>query len=162
VHRNVGYFFGTPAAEGTAACDTLEFCTGSSALVRAALAPDENRDEWGQQIRPPLTDYVAVRYEFLAAHAGRRAGIYRTTWAVPVFEWALEDEPPGTPINIELVSEAVTDLRFEYFDGEEWVDYWETTEESVQLPQAVDIELTVLDARDNEHVYWTTVSIPAA
>lgn len=162
VDKNVGYFFGMPAAEGQRASDTLELCTGSSALVRAALAPDENRDQWGEQIRPPLTDYVAVRYEFLASTASGREGLYRTTWAVPIFEWALEEGPPDTPMNIELVSEAATDLRFEYFDGEEWVDYWETTEESIELPQAVGIELTLLDARDNEHVYRTTVSIPAA
>jgi hypothetical protein len=130
--------------------------------VRAALAPRQHRDEWGERVRAPITDYVAVRYEFLRSPEYGDAGLCRTTWAVPVFEWALEEEPQSTPISSELISQAVTELRFEYYDGQEWFSYWETTEDSRRLPQAVAIRLTVIDARENEHAYRTIVSIPAA
>jgi hypothetical protein len=162
IEKNAGYFFGIPASANGDAFGRLEFCTESSAVVRVALAPDEYRDQWGLEIRPPATDYVAVRYELLEAQDDARAGLYRTTWAAPMFEWALEDEPQALPINTELISEAVMALRFEYFDGEEWLSYWETTEEAVQLPRAVAIEISVSDVRDNEHVYRTIVAIPAA
>lgn len=159
--KDAGYFIGLAAEGQEAPLDVLELCTESSEVVRAALAPDERRDEWGPDLRPPVTDYVAVRYEHRPEYDGAPGGLHRTTWAAPVAEWGLTDEIERTPLSSELISEAVTGLRFEYFDGDNWLSAWQTTEEERVLPHAVSIELTLSDVRGDEHVYRTIVSIPA-
>jgi hypothetical protein len=160
IDKRAGYFIGIPALETGRAFDTLELCTASSGIVRAALVPDENRDQWGQGFRPPVTDYIGVRYEYSEADQFAPGGLYRTTWAVPLADFLLDEKLEGTPLSSELISEAVLALRFAYFDGYDWMDYWETTEEDRRLPDAVSIEMALDDARGNEHVYQTIVSIP--
>jgi len=159
--KNAGYFLGMPAAEEKVPIDVLEFCTESSSVARLALLPDEERSEWDEVLRPVVTDYIAVRYEYTDTADEMPAGLYRTTWAVPIFEWSLLEFPPNQPLNSELISAAVIALRFQYFDGESWTGTWMTTEDERRLPQAVAIKMTLRDARENDHEYHSIITIPA-
>ena len=159
--REAGYFVGSPGTGADVSVDTLEFCTESSAVARVALLPDELRAEWGQDIRPPVTDYVAVRYELVKARTSGPAGLYRTTWVVPIADQWYEEEVPRQALSSEVISGAVVALRFQYFDGEGWLSSWETTPKDRRLPWAVSIDLTLRDARGSDHVYQTIASVAA-
>jgi len=159
LRRDAGYFWGTPAGSSGSSIDTLELCTESSAPSRAALLPDEVRGEWDQAARPPLSDYVGVRYEERAADGDEPAGLYRMAYVVPGADPDLPDELGLEPTSTELVSRSVVGLRFEYLDGEEWTGSWETNPEDTRLPRAVAIELTLRDERERDHAYQTIVPI---
>ena len=159
--KDAGYFLGMPASDESVTIDTLEFCTESSSVARLALLPEEELSEWDEELRPIVTDYIAVRYEFREAASGASAGLYRTTWPVPVFEWSLLEQPAGQHLNSELISDAVIALRFDYFDGENWCGTWATTEDERKLPQAVAVDITVRDVRENDHEYYSIIPIPA-
>ncbi len=160
VDRKAGYLIGVPAEDGKRAVDTLVVCTESSNLSRAALLPEDLRADWDLATHPPVTDYVTVTYEWLAAAADAPAGLYRTAQLVPRGYGAMMEASPVTgEMAPEPISEAVEELQFTYFDGEEWTDSWTTTEENPRLPLAIAIELVLRDARDSDHVYQTIVPI---
>jgi len=161
LERQAGYLVGLPAEEGERAVDTLVVCTESSSLSRAALLPEELRASWDLGTHAPVTDYVAVKYEWLPPAEEAPEGLYRTTQLVPR---GYATTPAGFvsgEMAPELISEAVVALRFRYFDGKQWVDVWVTTEEDPRLPRAVSIELVLRDARESDHVYQTIVPIRA-
>ncbi|MCJ7752493.1 MAG: type II secretion system protein GspJ, partial [Armatimonadetes bacterium] len=154
--RRAGYFLGG-VPEGadslTASEALLEFTTESSAITKAALLPEEERAQDLQEIGPPVTDFVAVRYELRRDTGTSRGGLYRVTWVAPIAKW-LEEQPPETAaVSVELISESVVGFALRYYDGEAWLEDWTTSEGNLRLPGAVAVELTLLDPRDNEHVY---------
>ncbi len=157
--RDAGYFRGTPAGNSGGSSDTLELCTESSAPSRVALLPEEMRGEWDQAARPPLSDYVGVRYEERPAEGDEPAGLYRIAYVVPGADPDLPDELGLEATRTELVSTTVVALRFRYLDGEEWAGSWETNPEDTRLPRAVAIELTLRDERERDHAYQTIVPI---
>jgi hypothetical protein len=161
LEKNAGYFIGKAPDIQESKVDTLELCTESSAVARAALLPDEVRAGWDQSGQPPVTDYVAVRYTFLEPEGDAPAGLYRSWHAVPVAQSAESEADASQALNWELVSEAVVALTFLYYDGESWSGGWETAEDDPQLPLAVAIELTLRDARGSDHVYQSIVPIAA-
>jgi len=63
-------------------------------------------------------------------------------------------------VGVELISESVVGVRFRYYDDDKWVDSWATTPDKNRLPEAVAVQLRVLDARSNEHVYESVISVP--
>jgi len=158
--RMAGWFIGRPAAPSESSADTLELCTESSGPVRAALLPEEMRREWRPETHAPVSDYVVVRYHREAAREGAPAGLYRTTWVVPPALPRASEQWQLGPARAELISTAVVAMRFQYFDGQEWLDAWETTAQDRRLPWAVAVELTLCDARGHDHVYQTLVAIP--
>jgi prepilin-type N-terminal cleavage/methylation domain-containing protein len=162
MYRRAGYFLGgAPEDEDplTSRGDLMEFTTESSAITQAALLPEEERAEDLQEIGPPVTDFVAVRYELRRDTGTSRGGLYRVTWVAPIAEWLEEQPAESTAVSVELISESVVDLTLRYFDGEAWAEDWTTAEGNLQLPGAVAVELTLLDLRDNEHVYQSIISI---
>lgn len=164
LQRRAGYFLGG-VSEGTGSLfggdAVLEFTTESSAITKAGLLPVEEREEDVEEIGPPVTDFVAVRYELRSQTATDRDGLYRATWVVPIAEW-LEEQPAETEaVSLELISESVVAFTMTYYDGESWLDEWATTEENLRLPGAVAVELTLLDTRYNEHVYQSIIQIPS-
>jgi len=164
LHRRAGYFLGGARGEGEALPspgDVLEFTTESSSIIQAALLPEADRLQDLQEVGPPVTDFVAVRYELREETAASRAGLYRVTWVAPTAEWIENRRPESEAVSVELISESVVDLALRYFDGEAWGDGWQTTEENLRLPSAVALELKLRDARDNEHVYQSIVPVPS-
>ncbi len=164
-----GYFLaggGATQHPATApAAPTLEFTTESSAMTRAALrplGPKQESDEI-QQIGPPVSDYVAVRYEMREASATQRPGLYRTTWIAPSANWTEVEPPMSDAAAVEAISQSVTRIRFRYYDGntDQWVDSWATSRESQRLPLAVAVELTLADARNSDHIFESVISLPA-
>ncbi len=157
--RQGGYFLAGGGTDNDSTGMTLEFTTESSTVTRAALMPELHRGEASEQIGPPATDFVAVRYELQEGSATDRSGLYRTSWLVPEAAW-LQEGPPGEAVAKELISEAVVGVAFQYYDGMNWLDSWATTADNLGLPQAISVELTLLDARSNEHVYQSVISVP--
>jgi len=158
VTRISGSLYGTPAAdEGPG--DTLELSTESSAANRAALMPPEVQQEWGEQQRPPVTDYVQARWELREASDEGPAGLYRTTMVVPVVESEMEDRAQVTEMPRELISAHVTALRFDYFDGQDWWRGWDSFSVDNRLPQAVAVRFRLENARGRTQDYGTIVAI---
>jgi len=159
LERTAGYLAGAPAQEGEYPVDRLVVCTESSSISRAMLLPEELRAKWALETHPPVSDYVAVTYEWLPAEGEAPEGLYRTTQLVPrwnaetPYEWETGGMAP------ELISDAPVGLTFSYFDGAQWVDSWDTTQQGPRLPWAVAIELVLRDARESDHVYQTIVPI---
>jgi len=159
LEKNTGYLVGIPAEEGKRAVDALVMCTETSNLARAALLPEDLRATWDLATHPPVTDYVAVAYEWLDGSADAPEGLYRTAQVVPRGYLPMETLAVTGEMAPELISEAVVGLEFSYFDGEEWTGSWATTEEDTRLPSAVAVELVLRDARGKDHVYQTIVPI---
>lgn len=165
LHRTGGYFIGGSGANRDASegdRELLEFSTESSSMGRAALLPElampEPLDE-PKQTGPPVTDFVAVRYEMRERTLDRPEGLYRFTWVAPAAEWLEVKRSVSDAVSAEMISPAVTSVRLRYFDGEGWLSSWTTSEDNLRLPEAVAVELSLLDTRENEHVYRTVVAI---
>lgn len=164
LNRRAGYFLGGRPQEAElegAGEDVLEFTTESSAMTRAALLPAEERTDDVQELGPPVTDFVAVRYEMRSDVDTALDGLYRTTWVAPIAEWLDAQPSESDAVSFELISDSVVGFTVAYYDGESWLQDWATTEENLRLPAAVAVELTLLDARENEHVYQSIIQVPS-
>lgn len=160
--RTAGYFVsGAGQAGQTLQTELLEFTTESSEITKAALLPPRLKVEGEEQIGPPISDYIAVRYQFLRGTSSGAAGLYRMSWVAPRVEWELEPPLQEEAVSIELLSNSVLELKLRYFDIESlsWSDSWVTDEENRNLPAAVSVELMLEDARGNEHVYQNIISL---
>ncbi len=78
---------------------------------------------------------------------------------------AVLDEIDEAPDVVELAPEVVS-LNFRYYDGEQWLDTWDSTND-VLLPKAVEIKLAVArDPEDDDSSNWryfsTVVALPMA
>ena len=163
LERTAGYFVTGGSQPGQAAQgELLEFTTESSEVAKAALLPPMTQVEGEEQIGPPVSDYVAIRYQFLEGTSDRPAGLYRMSWVAPRAEWALQPPVQSEAASIELLSESVLDLSLRYFDArsQSWSDGWATDEQNRRLPAAVSVELTLEDARQNEHIYQSIIPLP--
>jgi hypothetical protein len=165
LNKTAGYLIGGPVEPGEGANDLLELCTESSAMAQAALLPEEAQQQWAEAFHPPVTDYVAVRYEVVRGSERDQSGLYRTTWVAPREDWVYAERVERTALGSELISESVVGLRFRYFDGAAWQVEWVSWPEGPmgpgRLPAAVSIEVTVRDSRGEDHVYRSIVEIPA-
>ncbi len=165
LHRTGGYFIGGSGANMDAPGENrelLEFSTESSSMARAALLPEPAVPERLGELQPtglPVTDFVAVRYEMRERTLDAPEGLYRFTWVAPAAEWLEQKRSVSEAVSAEMISPAVTGVRLRYFDGQGWLSSWMTTEDNLRLPGAVAMELRLLDARENEHVYRTVVPI---
>jgi hypothetical protein len=134
-----------------------------------ALLPDEVRENWDQQVRPPVTDMVGVRWEWLAAGGGQPEGLYRTTSVVPSAEPEIDLNTGAElgQVTQELISTEVEELRFRYYDGEVWQESWDWREAGNSLPLAVSIELVMREeqtgvlGRAQDYTFQTAVPIAA-
>jgi len=153
--RDAGFFRGFPSQLGEAQIDSLEFTTESSDAWRVSLLPDELRSG-RQNSRPPVTDFVGVRYEW-GGGQDMPEGFYRTTWVVPGGR-AVGGISEGSPSS-ELVSRALTSLRFRYFDGTQWVASFDAYQGGFRPPFAVFAQLTLRDERGRDHGFQTIVPV---
>jgi len=161
LERRGGYFLAAGGGQGRRGTPTLEFTTESSAIVRAALLPEARQGRTEEDLGPPTTDFVAVRYELLPEGKADRPGLYRTTWVAPSPGWLEEPPPLSEAVGIELISASVGGLRLRYWDGEGWTDAWESSEDHLRLPEAVGAQLTLLDAAGNEQILESVILVPA-
>lgn len=54
----------------------------------------------------------------------------------------------------------VASLQFQFYDGREWVDLWDSEEANARLPRAVRIDLALYDAAGEIHHFTTAVDLP--
>jgi len=159
--KRSGYFVGVPVRDDESAADSIVVCTESSSLSRVAFLPAEAQDDWNSETNAPATDYVVVGYELVRSADELRPGLYRVVGLVPNAQAETLPSDLGLgEMSPELVSPAVVSLQLDYFDGYQWLDYWETTEDAPVLPSAVSLEVALRDARGRDHAYSTIVPIP--
>lgn len=157
LYRKSGYFLAGEQHRGTA----LEFTTEQAGLARVALSPEAAAQPVGLSTEPPASDFIAVRYEFDAPSGNTPGTLVRRTWVAPVGTWLAEPPAASAAIAEEHITDSLLALTFRYYDGNKWQEAWETSEDNLQLPKAVAIELTLQDGRKHEHTYQSIV-FPAA
>jgi hypothetical protein len=155
--RNGGFFLGAPPETGGSDLDTLFFTTQSSSAADLGLLPEEMLTDWDPQVETPVSDFVGVLWEWQEEARDGGGGLYRTTFMMPSLEITqqgeTEEEDEGNPLvsgeyASEFVTDAVEELRFEYFDGESWAGSWDSRDQANRPPQAVAIEFTLRDLQD--------------
>jgi prepilin-type N-terminal cleavage/methylation domain-containing protein len=164
----IGWFTGADSASGSAPADSLSFTTLSGRADLSTLSQDLTPADTDQ----PMSAFQQVTYSLQPGIDGS-SGVLVRSWA----------SPPGqdstATTNDDQLSDRVIALNFEYFDGTEWSDSWDTTQadptadESTDatldgtepvtteslLPIAVRVTLGIL-GDDGPHTYTTTVSLP--
>ena len=158
LNRDAGFFFGEPAESGAQPFDYLELSALSSNVSVVSLLPDQLRPG-PQESRPPISDYVGVSYGWLDADQEAPAGLYRTTWVVPVAVPAASQQTPSGPPTSELISPRVTSLQFRYLTRDGWQTQYDAAGSANHVPIAVAIKLGVFDAHGREHEYESVVAI---
>ena len=160
-------------SQAEAPVDTLELTTASSSAENTSLLPEEVRSAWDQEVRPPVSDLMLVRWAERSEEAGQRAGLYRIRAVASNPQLGTTDPTTGQEIGVvskELISDAVESLHFAYFDGENWLSAWDSRAQVNALPQAVVVQLVLNDklltgvppataSRKPQHVFETMVSI---
>ncbi len=126
--------------------------------MQAILSPDTSTTSTLTQ--SAMSDVKTVLY-FLANSAGggstlsaSGSGLYRREMDRAVASYSssqgqlLED-----PSNQEALAPEVVDLEFQYYDGNEWVSEWDSTENN-GLPLAVEISLTITKPQHAAGLGW--------
>ncbi len=164
--------------------DPLFLTTQSTSGEQTSFLPVDVQQQWDQTVERPITDLIAVNWQWQDAStlAGDQPpGLYRTTQIV---EMNNPDNQPtdqyGEPLGVvssELVSDRVKSLHFRYYDGQQWLDNWDSRQQALHAPQQVSVELELLDpteranesgvqvsnptsSGDRKHVYRTVVTLP--
>ncbi len=165
LQRDTGFFLGLPAETSGAPIDSLYFTTQSSAAARVGLLPEEVLEDWDQTMEAPVTDLAGVFWGWEEGTTGpgrQPGGLYRTTYVMPVLEQEEEEAQESLvvtgEVGSELVSEAVEELRLEYYDGESWGTEWDSRERENRAPLAAAIEFVLRDRREGENVRRSQVS----
>ena len=159
LHRDAGHFLGIPAEAADTPIDEVYLTTESPSAGRTAFLPDEMRLGWEDGSHPPVTDYVAVSYEWLSGSDDLAPGLYRTTKVAPSPRQWRDDDVWETAETMELVTTNLVFLEAWYYDGAEWLAAWDTQTGRRVLPRAVEIVFALRDARDNEHEFTTTIPV---
>lgn len=159
LNRDAGYFIGIPAEAEDTPIDEVYLTTESTSAGRTAFLPDEMRLGWEDGSHSPVTDYVAVSYQWLNDSGDLPPGLYRTTKVAPSPQQLLGDEVWETAETTQLVTNHLVFLEAWYYDGTEWLAEWDTQAGRPALPRAVDIVFALRDRRDNEHEFTTTIPV---
>ena len=107
------------------------------------------------------TDLGIVRYFVdTSADDPSQHGLYRETVFSLAGEMFDPDKPNEGGTMLLLPGVVGFDLRF--FDGKEWVDGWDSTDSRNfgPAPFAVQMSLTVIDARGGSETYQTAIDLP--
>jgi prepilin-type N-terminal cleavage/methylation domain-containing protein len=142
-----GLFLARVRTEGGVALDDLAF----TAFLR----------------RPTATAFAAsdlgiVHYYVGALSTRSGLALYRQT----VFSLTGESFDPDQP-NLAastMILPGVTELDFRFFDGNDWVDGWDSTDSRnfAPAPRAVEIALGIVDRDGHAERYVTSVDVPIA
>lgn len=145
------WFIGTDANDGEHDTDTLYLIAHSR---RVPLSDLEATEEWESRAR--YADWSAIAYSLSEAGASEPAGLFRREQTPPTLD------PYEEVGEEELLSPAVVGLNFRYFDGEEWVDEWDSMgDREGTLPLAVEVTVVFAPADDmaEERAVTTAFSI---
>ena len=134
--------------------------------LQAILSPDTTTT--AALTQDTLSDVKTVLY-FLAGSAsggssapasGTGTGLYRREMdrAVASFS-SSQGQPLEDTSNQEPLAAEVTNIEFQYYDGNEWVSDWDSTENN-GLPMAVEISITITKPQHStDSIAWPS---PAA
>ncbi len=165
--------------------DPLFLTTQSTSGEQTSFLPEEVQQQWDQTVERPISDLMAVNWQWFDATTGaaedQPPGLYRTTQIVQI------NNPDNQPtdeygaslgvVSTALISDRVKSLHLRYYDGQQWLDSWDSRQQQFRAPQQVSVELELLDpgehANENgagvsnptssgerKHVYRTVVTLP--
>lgn len=115
----------TAGVSSSSACNDISF-------YAAAHTPNDT---------PPEGDVCLLEYALSGGDNGNASLVRFTTTNL------LAPQTP-TPTN-EVLCRNVQDLAFRFFDGTDWLDSWDSTQENNQPPVAVEITLTLQPSTGN-------------
>jgi hypothetical protein len=146
---------------------------------RDQLFSSQNNLNTGPQsaLQYPLGDAKNVVYYLVnpgtagsqsSAATDQRQGLFRRELDRTIALNAAQQGDQGTLLQgTEAMAPEVTAMQFRYFNGEQWVDYWDTSSMGA-LPAAVEIQLafqrtpTSIRQTPKTSIYRLTVHLPAA
>jgi prepilin-type N-terminal cleavage/methylation domain-containing protein len=124
---------------------------------------------------PTVGDVRRISY-WLAGGEGSPAGLARQDVPVSTGDDALENLPPGLDNEGSyIIADEVRGLSFQYFDGQQWWDTWDSTQPGpdgvtpIGSPAAISVTVTVAvphtagqPGADSARTYHHTLYIPSA
>lgn len=145
------WLIGTDENDGERDADTLRLTTRSR---RVPLRRFELLTT-GWESQSHDADWSAVTYSLAPAGTGEKLGFFRRELIPPGVD-PLEE----TGVD-ERLSEAVTGFNVRYFDGEEWADSWDTTQDTtVILPRVVEVTFDLHGGDRQEGGFSVTAAFP--
>lgn len=164
-----GWLIGTDSSSGNSPADSLTFTTLSGRPPLSALMNEETPAASTEAISP----FQQVNYSLEPGGRNGASVLVRAFASPPV------DDPTATT-DTEVLSDSVLAFNLEYFDGTDWLDNWDstqqeasasstttgtttgTTDEAVPplLPQAIRVSLVLLSEDGSPQNFSTTVTLP--
>jgi len=144
----------TDSASSNLGCDRITFTTVGNGVPMASIYSDDDFSTQ-QTSRGPVGGLAEVSLGTTAVgDAGDKTGLFER-----VQRPSDSDATQGG--NEFLLDPNVESIGFEFYDGNEWIDTWDTTTGSRRLPQAVQVSYTLKD--DPAHTTRLfVVTIPAS
>ena len=116
--------------------------------------------------RPTATTFAAIDFGIVhyfvarVAPESERLGLYRET----IFSLAGDSFDPDkvNPANSTLVFTGVSEFDLRYFDGQDWIQEWDSTDSRnfAPAPLAVEVTLSVTNAQGETETYETAIDLP--
>ena len=148
------YFLGTTEGDGTLGADRVTFTTTAPSL---SLAAQETTDDFetANENLGPLGGMAEISLSTIAVgDAGQNTGLFER-----IQRPADGDSTQGGEESV--LSDQVSQIGFEFFDGLDWVTEWDTVETLPgRLPAAVRVSYILTDSPDITHRF--VVAIPGS
>ena len=125
-----GSLIGDMEEDGELRNDTLECCTASGIV--------DDQEPWG--------DIQEVQYYLLEPESGNDEDGYDMVRAINRNLLATVEEDPVE----QRLLHGVSSLRFQYYDGEEWQDTWNSTTNDNQTPDAISVQIEFITGTGDE------------
>jgi hypothetical protein len=135
-------------------CDRITFTTIGDGVPMASVYSDDDF-QTQQTSRGPVGGLAEVSIGTTpVGDPGDKTGLFERLQRP-------SDTDPTQGGNEFLIDSNVDSIGFEFYDGNEWIDSWDTTTGAVRLPQAVQVSYTLKD--DTAHTtHLFVVPIPAS
>jgi type II secretory pathway pseudopilin PulG len=153
VNDTTTYFFGLQTGdEAGMGCGRITFSTTAPGVSLSALNDQDDFETQNQKLGP--TGGIAEVSLGITAvgDSGDRAGLFER------LQRPSDGDPERGGFESVLAPE-VDSIGFQFWDGTQWVDTWDTTAGERRLPAAVRISYTVVNGRDDE-VHVVIAPIP--
>ncbi|MBI1367258.1 MAG: prepilin-type N-terminal cleavage/methylation domain-containing protein [Planctomycetes bacterium] len=138
-----GSFLGTQAVNVGDTGPTMRFTTNNALSEVNYTGLDINMrgqmnvalNSSGATARPIRADVVEVEYAMTEGEAATYNFVRRTRYNLTAETVDMTGE--------QVLLRGVSDVQMHYYDGTEWLDAWDSGAQNNQLPQAVEVEVTL-------------------
>jgi Tfp pilus assembly protein PilE len=149
------YFLGvSDGGSSLQGSDRVTFATTAPGIPSAALN-DQSDFSTQQTTRGPVGGLTEISIGMNpVGSAGDKTGLFERIQTPSDGDWTQGG-------NESLLDSDISSIGFQFWDGEEWQDSWDTTVNTVALPQAVQVTYT-LASDPSKTQYQFTVVIPSS